>query len=313
MSMRDELVLESLIRDMKKYILRVIIGVFMLFSACFGGLMMWVAADTADSVEPAERFLDHLSLREYHDAYALTAALFRAEQTEERFVEVVETVLFSDYELQHWRNRTLERGDVVRFRGTIVDDFGINVPIALDVAREAGEWKVLSMTGPVRRGLGPGAWFRSIPTKPEIQRMVKADLMAFIQGVDDKDLTAFYDNNMAASFQIRIHVTTFQRAYQHFIDKEIDISALEDVDAVLDGVREFEPDPELVELLVVEGYYPIEPLPVHFVFRYWWQHPEWKLDGILVDEPDPGLLTPSQCMMWLVAEDAEDISRCFEE
>ncbi len=298
---------------MKRYILRLVIAMFMLFSACIGGLMMWVAADTTESAETAEEFLAHLALRQPHEAYALTSALFRAEQTEERFTEVIETVLFLDYELQSWRDRTLERGDASQLRGTMKDDFGINIPISIDMAKDGGEWRVLSLTGPVRTGLGPGAWFQTIPNEPELQRMLKEVFIEFIQGVEDGDFTAFYNDIMSKAFHIRRPLFDLQRGYRHFVDKEIDISAVKDVDAVLDGVQAFEPNAVLGNLLLIDGYYPITPLPVHFRFRFNWQHPEWKLDGVLVDEPDPVLLTPSQCMSWLVAEGEVDVSRCFAE
>ena len=36
-------------------------------------------------------------------------------------------------------------------------------------------------------------------------------------------------------------------------------------------------------------------------------------NGFLIDEPDPGLLNPTQCLKWLVAEGEADASRCFAE
>ena len=296
---------------MKRFILRLLLGAFVFTSSCVGGLFLWVGIDTTDSAEAADQFLESLQDRRAHEAYRLTSSLFRAEQSEERFEEMIETALFSNYGLAPWASRTLERRVDSPIGATMVDRFGTEIPITVQMVRENGRWRVHSVTDRARRGDGAGAWFAVVPGEAELLRLAAATMFDFERAVVAKDVTEFYGNT-GRGFRIDIRADQLQIAFQSYIDKEIDISAIYDVEPVLDNLGLFE-EYAFGEVLVVEGYYPVDPFPVPFKFRYLWEHPEWKLFKVLVEEPDPSRLSPAQCLKWLLAEGETDLDRCFDE
>ena len=282
----DLLFLTSTRRTVRVRLLAALIVPIAFIGACVGGLFLWVAVDTADAGEKADTFLALLAEGNVHDAYAGTAFLFRTEQDEQRFTSVVRRVGLTRYVLQPWRDRILTRQGRGQFLGTLESASGRTMPFTVEVVREADEWRVLSLTGPERRSVGPGAWFRQAPTDEELQRLTKETILAFKQAIGNRDFTEFRNDMTTA-----LTPEQLQETYQQFIDEEIDLSGVERVGAVFDGPpvmrwRVF--GDARVDVLTVSGYYPIDPSPLAFTFRYTYHHPDWQLSTLHVIPPAKG-------------------------
>ncbi len=307
--------------SLKKIILRIIIGLVVFVGACTTGLFAWVAFDTVDSATAADEFLFALRERRIEDAYALTSAHFQARQDEDWFDEVARLVgLPLAYELDPWRDRTLELTNRSRIRGWLIDLGGEDVRFTLDMVRETGEWRVLSFTDAPRHDCGPGAWFRMLPLREDLYALTNRTITDFAEAIKKGDFTDFYED-MSLTFKIGVSLGRLQQAYQEYIDAGIDITGVGVLEPVYLELPEFtvgsvgfeEASYEIEDVIVIEGYYPLEPLPVPFKFRYVYQHPEWKLFQLYVQQPTIEMLSPEVCLQWLLRQEEQDFSQCFSD
>ena len=326
----------------KRGCLVIVLGVFGVMAACSGGLLLWVALGTADSGEKAEQFLALLGEGKGDEAYAVTAPIFQELEAEDLFLEFVETVGQPlRYELRPWRDRTLERRGFVRFRGTLLEGYGIDIEFFLDLRKENGEWKVISFTDIWRKDKGPGMWFKLVPGQAEVTRLANASVRAFAEAIANNDLKGFYENEMSVSFKQETTLGMFENAYQHFFDNEIDVSGVADVEPVFNDdlysdiwgdapnpsvycpiedldelgriikCKKPEVNPNLYrDRLLISGFYPLEPKPVPFTATYTYEHPNWVLYRIGVFEPTISALSPEQCVKWLIRAMESDFELC---
>ncbi len=306
----------------KKIILRSLIAVILVISACTGTMFSWVALDTNDSATEADDFLLMLHDRKTAEAYdSTTTAHFRAMQSREDFNDVMDLLgLPLTYRLNVWRDRTLELSNRSRIRGTLIDLGGQDVKFTVDMVREQGDWKVNAFVDDARDGVGPGAWFKQIPLRDNLYQITGETIRVFREGIEAGDMADFYAY-MSDSFTIGISVERLQQAYQPYINANIDLTGIQELEPVYlelpaftDVAVGFDPDDfEVIQdVMVIEGYYPLEPLPVPFKFSYVYEHPEWKLFQFLVREPTISGLSPEICLQWLLRQENKDTNQCFD-
>ena len=308
------------------------IGLLMFVGACTGGIFTWVGVATVDVAEEADTFLDMLENRDLYEAYKATSSGFQAHQDLETFIDTVSEIHILRASLEPWRDRHLVQSNLSRMWGAVLDQAAQRVPFVLDMVKENGEWKVLSFTDETRTDVGPGVWFSLVPPKDVRNSLVEDTMSAFYHAVRDNDFTEFYDN-MSVGAKTTIPIGNIQAAYQYFIDDEIDISGVETVTPMLDRqpvelgadgqvLRFLGPLEKTVtfsmdrtkkivyEILIISGYYPIDPQPMSFKFRYRYEHPNWKLYQFLVEEPDVKTLTNEQCINWLLKKKDWNTDQC---
>ena len=269
----------------KKAWLWVIVVIAGVHATCLAGLSTWAAVDTADSARAADRFLALMTDGNFAEAHASAADGFRAEQDERLFVRIASRLGASGYSLESWKDRTLDRGPRTAIGGVLEDRSGEEVRVSIQMVREFAEWRVLSVTGPSRRGVGPGAWFRLVPTDDEVTILVTQTLLDLNQAIKEKDFSRLYEG-MSAYFKVGKRPGLFQKAYENFIEDEVDLSGVGLVQPVFGSAprpERSEVAPGDLDILVVEGHYPTEPLPVWFVLRFAYEHPEWRPFGIFVE------------------------------
>ncbi len=301
---------------MTRFLLQFLLATFGFITACTGGFFIWVAVNTGDSAAEAEGFLNLMLQGETSQAYSSTAAQFRAEQDQETFEKTLDRMGLRNYVLESWRNRRLERGDEVEYRGTLQQlgsyDDPLELPFKVGLVQEGGEWKVRYFTGPGRvfrfdgdvnfasmtssgipRGsiVGPGAWFSQVPDEEELLGMTRQTLLAFDQAVKDGDFAEFYEK-MSRAFKVEIHVKDLQATYQSFIDGQVDLSSVANVEPQWDQPPSIERSRDFGDVIKVSGFFPIEPATVPFMLRFHYEYPEWRLYKFLVSLPGVSPLTP---------------------
>ena len=292
----------------------IIYAVIMVIAACIGSLELWVATSTTDSAAVADEFITRLENRKISEAYASTSALFRAEQEEWQFESVVDRIGVINFSMNPWRDRTLEREDkTAALKGVILERSVHFIPVRLTLVWEDHRWKINTLTGPSRIGVGAGTWFQLLPTRKERDDLVRVTIADFADAVTNSDFTEFYETT-GRGFQISIALNSLIATYGWMIDEELDLSGMKDVSPVYDS-RTTKKAPTFEKTIagdvyVVSGYLPTKPDPTAFLFRYVYQHPEWKLYKILVERPGVNQLTLHQCMKWLITQAVKDPSVC---
>ena len=306
----------------KQIVLRSLIVAILAVAGCTTSMFTWVALDTNDSAGEAEAFL--LLLRErktaeaYHDT---TTAHFRALQTSQEFDKVMELLgLPLTYRLDVWRDRRLETNNRSRIRGTLIDLGGQDVKFTVDMVREQGDWQVNAFVDDDRAGVGPGAWFKQIPLRDDLNLLTGDTMKIFRESIEAGDMSPFY-NYMSDSFTIGITLERLQNAYQSYIDANHDLTGIELLAPTFQELPVFEDiglgiDEEdfttIEDVMILKGYYPLDPRPVPFKLSYVYEHPEWKLFQFQISEPTISGLSPQDCILWLQTQENKDPAQCFD-
>lgn len=306
----------------KKIILRSLIVVIMAIATCTTSMFTWVALDTNDSAGEAERFLHLLHERKTAEAYQdTTTAHFRALQTPEDFDKMMDLLgLPLTYRLDVWRDRTLELSNRSRIRGTLIDLGGQDVKFTVDMVREQGDWKVNAFVDDDRANVGPGAWFKQIPLREDLNALTADTIKTFREAIEAGDMGGFY-RHMSDSFTIGITLERLQEAYQPYINADVDLTGIETLEPTYHELPVFQDVPlgideedffVVQDVMVLEGHYPLKPKPVPFKFSYVYEHPEWKLFQFQVRQPTISELSPADCLLWLPTQENKDPSQCFD-
>ena len=306
----------------KRIILRLLIVAIMAIATCTTSMFTWVALDTNDSAGEAEAFLHLLRERKTAEAYHdTTTAHFRALQTPGDFDKMMELLgLPLTYRLDVWRDRTLELSNRSRIRGTLIDLGGEDIKFTVDMVREQGNWQVNAFVDDDRANVGPGAWFKQIPFRDDLNVLTADTINIFRESIEAGDMEAFY-RHMSDSFTIGITLERLQEAYQPYIDGNFDLTGIESLQPTFQELPVFEDVPlgideedffVVQDVMVLKGYYPLKPRPVPFKFSYVYEHPEWKLFQFQVVKPTISGLSPQDCILWLQTQGNKDPSQCFD-
>jgi hypothetical protein len=241
-----------------------------------GGILGLVFYLTGGAVKAADRFLGLLGDGKVHEAYLSTSSTLRAQLEEESFTAAVKRLGLTDYASSSGTTRSVEN-NVANLEGTVTTKSGGSIPLKMKLVKEEGEWKVFSVTGS-EAGVGGDQPKREVPSDEALRRLTKESLLDFNQAVKAKDFKPFHDK-IAALWKREITAEGLQKAFQGFIDREVDIAGVRDVNP------EFDKPPEIDNegRLVVSGYYPTKPLRVQFTLKYAYEHPSWKLMGLKVN------------------------------
>lgn len=243
----------------------------------FGLMIYWAVAVTGEAVTATDNFLALLRDGKTAEAYRSTAAALQNQQSEAEFTATVKRLGLTDYASASWLNRKVENNEAT-LDGTVTTSKGTTIPLTVKLAKESGVWKVLSLHGPQA-----GAGVDELP-RDEMARLATDTLLAFDQAVKERDFTAFHGT---VSKPLRQGNTPEQlrEAFKEFVEKQIDVGGIKDVDPV------FAPPPsrDANGQLVLEGHYPVGLRLVKFELKYVREGGAWKLFGIKVNvEPIEG-------------------------
>lgn len=123
---------------------------------------------------------------------------------------------------------------------------------------------------------------REVPSDEELNKMVKEDILAFDQALEDKDFSDFY-KRISEFWQDQTSPRKLKKGFQSFIDGNADLSGVKDLDA------KFESRPTVeskrrggLKIMEVNGTFDTEPNESTFELKYIPEGKEWKLMGFFV-------------------------------
>ena len=149
--------------------------------------------------------------------------------------------------------------------------------------------KVQESGGPALKMIDPAFKdYQSLPVPPEadLRQLARSTLLRFNEAVASKSFDDFYESTSLAwqtgkftDGQGQLTKGQLQREFQPFIDKKIDISAIQKVEPVWTAPVAIGSD----GLLTLAGYFPTDAFQVHFSLKFIYEPPAWKLFGIDVN------------------------------
>ena len=118
-----------------------------------------------------------------------------------------------------------------------------------------------------------------IPSKPEIQSMLKETAADFANAIDTEDFSTFY-NKASKDFQGTFTVDQVKDGFKSYIDKKKLI--LPSIQKMQTTDAELSPDPYLrteqgQSILVLNGNFPTKPHNIKFDAEYIFRDGAWKL------------------------------------
>jgi hypothetical protein len=125
------------------------------------------------------------------------------------------------------------------------------------------------------------AFAAEVPPESELKSMTLSSLLAFNDGVQDKDFSDFY-KELAGLWKDQTTPEKLKTLFNDFIEKEINIAPIKKLQPVFNKDAKINSD----GMLVVAGYYPTTPKRVVFELKYLDEKGDWKLAGINVKTLD---------------------------
>ena len=268
---------------MNKLILLVILTPIALIGVCTGGIYLATVLQTAEYSDSANRFLTTVSAGDFQDAYISTSGELRASQDKEAFINVMSDIGIKSHTIQSWSTRTLPGAGHANISGTVLSADGRTIPVSMVLVLESDEWKLSSLTGSGRKGVGPRAWFRGVPTNDELKHNTQADILRMYASGELLEL----NSKMFFAFVTFSNPFFIDRIHRPFIQSDIDLTETLSVAPIFDeGADLFRW--RYGDLLVVSGHYPVEHTPIPFRYLYRYIHPEWKLFSVQIRESFEG-------------------------
>lgn len=240
--------------------------------------------------EGAHAFFQLIATGRTQEAYESAAFAFQAQQSPQLFETTVKEVGLND--ILSWTFGEPEYdGRSARVRGEFVSKRGTTFPLNITLTQDSGAWRIYALKPPrsLETGLienrfslvGKGPGFvdavnrQPVPDEATVRKMVLDVMLMFNDAVQKQSFAGFYEK-ISRVWQDQVSERQLQRAFQAFIDKAVDISAITQVEPVFAGPAEVSSD----GLLLVAGEYPTKPFRVKFALKFMYEVPRWRLFGI---------------------------------
>jgi hypothetical protein len=237
----------------------------------------------------AAAFFDQVSAGKYKEAYASSAFGFQAIQTEELFqANTRELGLLGATSLQLGTPEI--QGKIARLTASVQTAKGEKLQLVVTLHEEFGAWRVYSVKSPrsPATGLsenrftlvGRGGGFETGDTQPPpddktLRRLVRDSLLEFNRAIRERSFSDLY-KTVSAAWQAEVTEKQLQRAFQGFIDQDIDISIVSAQEPIFDGPPQIGSD----EVMAVSGHYATQPFQISFTLKFVYEAPRWKLFGL---------------------------------
>ena len=245
------------------------------------GIFVLVFQLTRGAAESADTLFALLAAGDLQGAYDSTAPQFRNEEPFESFAQGVSRLRLDQYVSSDWNSRSISNGQST-LEGTITLLDGSTVPMRVELVDVNDVWMVYGLTTQTA-GSNFGGDVPEPPTLDVAERLTQESLGAFADAINRSDFTDFHAST-AALWRAEITPEDLQAAFQHIIDRGIDLSGA----AALPPA--FSADPVVNDngFLQLRGYMPSNPDLLYFRLRYAYEAPDWRLIGIRIDsEPIP--------------------------
>jgi hypothetical protein len=239
-------------------------------------ILLFVFGLTRGAVQSAESLLTLLGEGKIEEAYNSTSTTLQRQQPLPEFERTVKELGLTDFASASWSSREI-KGDRAQLEGSIATRSGGKIPVTIELLKESGNWKVLSISAP-HAGVTTEQSAKKVPGDAEAKALILGSLLAFNRAVEKADFTEFHAQ-ISQLWQEQITAEKLKEIFADFIDKKINISGIKDVEPILTEPPQINPE----GLLILEGYYPTHPSKVYFGLKYVYEHPSWKLFGIKVN------------------------------
>ncbi|HBD09178.1 MAG TPA: hypothetical protein DCZ69_13040 [Syntrophobacteraceae bacterium] len=260
---------------------------------------------TSNMVDTANSFFKAIKQNDLTKAQTYLAEEFKAATDEKALKGFLATSALANFRETSWGERQVSAGGRGELSGSVTTESGSTIPIKMTLVKERGEWKIYSLRRP-EAGLTtkdesvtpqpPSAGVatkqepatsqksplvltakeasRSMPGKPEQIALAKRSMHDFGVSLKAKSMEHFR-NSVSNLWQQQFSTEKLNEAYGKVIEAELDLSALDTIDPILDEEPKIDKD----GVLTLKGHYQTHPKQVYFQEKFINEGGAWKLLG----------------------------------
>ena len=258
-----------------------------LLLAC--AVMLAGCSKKADPAASARTFFEQIAAGNAADAYESATYGFKAQQTGQFFEQTAKELELASFASMTSEPPETERNSA-KLKIEMTTKSGKKIPLIVTLVDERGEWRVHAIRSPksLETGLsanlfgtvGKGTAFvdalnRPMPETQEVNKLIETHLMMFDAAIQEKSFDNFYDR-VSRAWQAQLTKGQLTREFQPFIDKKISLAGIRGMEPVLDGPTTLTTD----GLVIAKGYYDTKPYRVHFLLKFVYELPKWRLFGL---------------------------------
>ena len=262
-----------------------------LFAATLA-LLLSGCSKEEDPTASAQRFFEQIAAGRAEDAYESASFNFKAQQNAKGFEATVKDLKLTEFASAQMETENRDRHSV-RLRADLKLKSGESVPLIVTLNRETDAWRVFSIRSPRDPATGRienkfslvgkttsliDPVNRPMPDDAVQRRLVRETLLRFNDAIQQQSFDDFYES-VSKAWRDQLTKGQLQRAFQPFLDKQVDISGIKDVEAVFDPAPTINSD----GLLILTGSYATNPYKVFFSLKFIYELPNWKLFGVDVN------------------------------
>lgn len=226
--------------------------------------------------KPADEFLAKLGSGNISSAYQSASSGLKNEQTQEQFADSVKKMKLDQFQSSSW-NKFDMKNNQATLEGTITLKDGSTLPVTVHMVNE-GAWKVLGVK-PVNGGVTGGDSERlTVPSDAELKKLINRDMAEFNRAITAGDFTTFH-SKLSKPFREQATAEKLKSTFHEFVEKKIDLSAVEKVDPTVWKPATIDAE----GILLVEGEYQTRPVHIVFKLKYVRQDKDWRVIGINVE------------------------------
>ena len=237
-------------------------------------------------------FFKNIAAGKYHEAYEATAFAFQAQQNEKVFVQTLKELGLDEAAKADMETPVI-KGREAHIDAQVHTLTNATLKFKVTLLLESQQWRIFSLRSPTDASgkrtenrfslMGKSTAFteaqnQPMPEEKEIKRMTDEALMMFNAAVKQKSFKDFYEWTSLA-WQEQLTLGKLERAFQPFIDQEIDLSGVQKEQPTFDT-------PPVINtegLLIVKGYYPTKPNAIGFQLAFIYESPRWRVFGMSVN------------------------------
>lgn len=265
---------------MKKWLIGVLIVLILIV------VIVLVALQATRGVaKSANEFFTLIKDGKFDQAYNSTAKEFQASTSLEVFTQFLEMTTLKDFSKARWTTRSINN-NLGKLIGSIQTREGGTIPVEIDLVKEEGRWKILSLTRkaaglrekePAEAITSQPAAGKEIPSEETLTSVINETISLLGAGINQNDFNDFY-GHISKLWQSQTDEPSLKMAFREFMEKKIDLTIVQGQTPVLSEAPYIDQD----GVLRLKGYYPTQPYIVQFDLGYLYEHPQWKLISINV-------------------------------
>ncbi|KAA3628952.1 MAG: hypothetical protein DWQ08_07095 [Proteobacteria bacterium] len=247
-----------------------VVGILLAIALAAVGVLGYV---TSTVTGVADRFFAAGAAGDLDEARALLSEDFRQSTPDGELAAFLAALSLDGFRGVSWTTRDI-RPNSSELEGALLIGSGQPVPVEVELLRHGAEWRIHSIRQD-QPGISRVAGGIPVPGIRQAQSMVMRTTTRFADAVKAKDFTDFYEN-AAATFRERYSLEEFTRLFSGFIEKNVDLTVLAQLQPRLTA------EPALLAdgLLQLQGYFPTRPARAYFAYQYTYGIGGWTLTGI---------------------------------